>query len=143
METKMEKSNESKSTIGGQKILLIDDDPDYVKTVKLLLEKKYEVMTAFSAQEGWEKIEKQRPDLILLDAMMEPKDGFTMAKELKEHQEHKNIPIVMLTGMVPQIPSTKYSQDQILRFDGADFVEKSSDVNEILTVVEKYLKCSG
>ncbi len=139
----MEKSNESKSVTGRPKILLIDDDPDYVKTVKFLLEEKYEVMTAFSAEEGWEKIGSQRPDLIILDAMMEPKDGFTMAKELKEHQEYKDIPIVMLTGMVPQIPKTKYSQDQILRFDGADFVEKSSDVNEILTAVGKYLKCSG
>ncbi|MHC4087865.1 MAG: response regulator [Planctomycetota bacterium] len=120
----MEKSNESKSVTGRPKILLIDDDPDYVKTVKLLLEEKYEVMTAFSAEEGWEKIEKQRPDLILLDAMMEPKDGF----------------VVMLTGMVPQIPKTKYSQDQILRFDGEDFVEKSSDVSEILKAVGKYLK---
>jgi CheY-like chemotaxis protein len=140
METKMEKSNESKSINGGQKILLIDDDPDYVKTVKFLLEEKYEVMTAFSAEEGWEKIEKQRPDLILLDAMMEPRDGFALAKQLKEHQEYKDIPIVMLTGMVPQIPNTKYSQDQILRFDGEDFVEKSSDVSEILTAVGKYLK---
>ncbi len=136
----MEKTNESKPITGRQKILLIDDDPDYVKTVKILLEEKYEVMTAFSAEEGWEKIGSQRPDLIILDAMMEPKDGFTMAKELKEHQEYKNIPIVMLTGMVPQIPKTKYSQDQILRFDGEDFVEKSSGVNEILKAVGKYLK---
>lgn len=137
----MEKSKESKHIIGRQKILLIDDDPDYVKTVKFLLEEKYEVMTAFSAEEGWEKIEKQKPNLILLDAMMEPRDGFSLAKQLKEHHEYRDIPIVMLTGVVPQIPKTKYSQDQILRFDGEDFVEKSSDVSEILTTVEKYLKC--
>ncbi len=138
----MVKSNESKSVTGRQRILFIDDDPDYVMSVKFLLEKEYEVKTALSVEEGWEKIGSQRPDLIILDAMMEPKDGFTMAKELKEHQEYKNIPIVMLTGVVPQISKTRYSQDQILRFDGEDFVEKSSDISEILTAVGKYLKCS-
>jgi CheY-like chemotaxis protein len=140
MEAKMKKSNESKSVTGKPKILLIDDDPDYVKSVKFLLEKTYEVTTAFSAEEGWEQIGRQKPDLIILDAMMEPKDGFAMAKELEEHQEYKDIPIVMLTGMVPQIQKTKYSQDQILRFNGEDFVEKTSGVNEILAAVEKYLK---
>jgi DNA-binding response OmpR family regulator len=140
METKMEKSNESKFVTGRKKILFVDDDPDYVESVSILLEKEYEVMTALSVEEGWRKIREQRPDLFILDAMMEPKDGFTMAKELKEHQEYKDIPIVMLTGMVPEITKTKYSQDQILRFDGEDFVEKSSDVSEILTAVKKYLK---
>lgn len=101
-----------------KKILFIDDDPDYVESTKLLLEKKYEVITAFSTEEGWEKIGKQRPDLIILDAMMEPKSGFTLAKELKAHQTYKDIPIVMLTGVVPKIPQTKYSPDDILRYEG-------------------------
>lgn len=139
----MAKLNESKSVTGRQRILFIDDDPDYIRSVKILLEKEYEVKTALSVEEGWDNIGSQRPDLIILDAMMEPKDGFTMAKELKEHQEYKNIPIVMLTGVVPQISKTRYSQDQILRFDGEDFVEKSSDVSEILTAVGKYLKYCG
>lgn len=139
----MAKLNESKSITGRQRILFIDDDPDYIRSVKVLLEEEYEVETALSVEEGWNNIGSQRPDLIILDAMMEPKDGFTMAKELKEHQEYKDIPIVMLTGVVPQISKTRYSQDQILRFDGEDFVEKSSDISEILTAVGKYLKCSG
>lgn len=139
----MAKLNESKSVTGRQRILFIDDDPDYIRSVKVLLEEEYEVETALSVEEGWNNIGSQKPDLIILDAMMEPKDGFTMAKELKEHQEYKDIPIVMLTGVVPQISKTRYSQDQILRFDGEDFVEKSVDFNEIFTAVGKYLKHSG
>jgi len=136
----MENSSESKCVTHRKKVLFIDDDPDYVESAKCFLEKKYEVETAFSAQEGWEKIGRQRPDLIVLDAMMEPKDGFALTKELKEHQTYKDIPIVMLTGVVPQIPQTKYSQDQILRFTGEDFVEKSAGIEEMLSTVERYLE---
>ncbi len=136
----MAKLSEAKSASGRKKILFIDDDPDYVESTKLLLEKKYEVITAFSAEEGWEKIGKQRPDLIILDAMMEPKSGFTLAKELKTHQTYKDIPIVMLTGVVPKIPQTKYSPDDILRYEGEDFVEKSAGIEEILSTVERWLK---
>jgi DNA-binding response OmpR family regulator len=140
MEVKMGKLSEAESMSGRKKILFIDDDPDYVKSVASVLEKKYEVMTAFSAEEGWERMAEQSPDLIILDVMMEPKDGFTLAKELKAHQTYKDIPIVMLTGVVPQIPQTKYSPDNILRYEGEDFVEKSAGIEEILAAVERYLK---
>ena len=136
----MEKSSEAKSASGRKKILFIDDDPDYVESMKVFLEKKYEVMTAFSAEEGRKKIGKRRPDLIILDAMMEPTSGFALAKELKAHQIYKNTPIIMLTGVVPEIPQTKYSPDDILRYEGEDFVEKSAGIERLLSTVEKYLK---
>jgi DNA-binding response OmpR family regulator len=136
----MEESSGAKSVSGKKKVLFIDDDPVYVESLKLHLEEKYEVATAFSAEEGWEKIGEQEPDLIILDAMMEPKDGFTMAKELKAHQTYKDIPIVMLTAVVPKIPQTKYSPDHILRYEGEDFVEKSAGIEEILSTVERFLK---
>ncbi len=136
----MEKSSEAKSASGRKKILFIDDDPDYVESMKGFLEKKYEVMTAFSAKEGREKIGKQRPDLIILDAMMEPTSGFALAKELKAHQIYRDIPIVMLTGVVPEIPQTKYSPDDILRYEGEDFVEKSAGIERLFSTVDRYLK---
>jgi DNA-binding response OmpR family regulator len=140
MEVKMEELSEAKCAPGRKKVLFIDDDPDYVKSVKLFLEREYEVTTAFSAEEGWAQIERERPDLIILDAMMEPKDGFSFAKELQVHQTYKDIPIVMLTAVVPKIPETKYSQDHVLRFEGEDFVEKSAGIDEILSAAEKFLK---
>ena len=125
--------------MGRKKILLIDDDPDYVEATKLFLEKKYEVITAFNAEEGWKKVEKEKPDLIILDAMMPVKDGFALAKELKVHSTYKEIPVIMLTGVVPKIPDTKYSPDDILRYEGEDFVEKSAGVEEIFSTVERYI----
>jgi CheY-like chemotaxis protein len=137
MEVKMEELSEEKCASGRRRVLFIDDDPDYVESVKSVLEKKYQVATALSAEEGQTEMQKQRPDVIVLDAMMEPKDGFAFAKELKAHQAYKDIPIVMLTGMVPKIPATKYSQDHVLRFEGEDFVEKSAGVDELLVAIER------
>jgi len=93
----------------------------------------------FNTDEGLKKIDKEKPDLILLDAMMPGKDGFTFAKELRTHPEYKNIPIVMLTGIVPNIFDTKYSPDDILRFEGDDFVEKSAEIKEILSIVKRHI----
>jgi len=139
MEVKMKEMREEKCGTGRRKVLFIDDDPDYVQSVSSFLGKKYDVVTAFSAKQGWAEIEKQQPDLIILDAMMEPKDGFTFARELKEHPVHKDVPIVMLTGMVPQITQTKYNPQQILRFEGADFVEKSAGIEEVISAVDSLL----
>lgn len=123
-----------------KRILFIDDDPDYLSSTSLFLKKKYEVITAESAEEGWEKLKKEKFDLIILDAMMRPQSGFTMAEKLKVDPELQNIPIVMLTGVVPYIPNTKYSSDDILRFKGEEFVEKSEGLEKLLSVIEKLLE---
>ncbi len=123
-----------------KRILFIDDDPDYLSSTSLFLKKKYEVITAESAEEGWEKLKKEKFDLIILDAMMRPQSGFTMAEKLKMDPELQNIPIVMLTGVVPYIPNTKYSSDDILRFKGEEFVEKSEGLEKLLSVIEKLLE---
>ena len=122
-----------------KKILFIDDDADYVESTRLFLEKKYEVVTALNTDEGFKKIADEKPDLIILDAMMPEKDGFTFTKELKIHPEYKNIPIIMLTGVVPIIFDTKYSSEDILRFEGDDFVEKSAGIEEILSTVKRHI----
>ncbi len=123
-----------------KRILFIDDDPDYLSATSLFLKKKYEVITAESAEKGWEKLKKEKFDLIILDAMMRPQSGFTMAEKLKSDPELQNIPIVMLTGVVPHIPNTKYSSDDILRFKGEEFVEKSEGLEKLLSVIEKLLE---
>ena len=57
------------------KILIIDDDADIVESMKVVLEdKKYDVVTAFSGSEGLKKAKKDKPDLIILDIMMETSD---------------------------------------------------------------------
>ncbi|MHC4740376.1 MAG: response regulator [Planctomycetota bacterium] len=83
------------------KIVIIDDDPDIRDTLQIVLEAdQYEVETAADRLEGMEKIKSEKPDLIILDVMMSGwQDGFEMARELKEDPEHKDMAILLLTGV--------------------------------------------
>ena len=84
------------------KILIVDDDLDLTKALKVTLESEnYGVVTASDRMEGMEKIKAERPDLIILDVMMSTwQDGFEMARELKKDSQFiKNIPILMMTGV--------------------------------------------
>ena len=82
-----------------KKILIIEDDRDIVNLVKLTLELEgFEAFAAFDGQEGWERIESQRPDSILLDLRLPKLDGFQVLKRLKSNQATSRIPIVILTA---------------------------------------------
>lgn len=83
------------------RILIIDDDPDVVEGMKVVLESKdYHVYRAKSGKEGLRKVKAKNPDLIILDIMMEKGDtGFDVAKELKRDKNYKDIPILMLTAI--------------------------------------------
>lgn len=83
------------------KILIVDDDPDLTKALKITLEsEQYTVVTAADRTEGMEKIRAEKPDLLMLDVMMSTwQDGFEMARELKKDPHLKNIPILILTAV--------------------------------------------
>jgi len=84
-----------------KKILVIDDDPDFVESVVNLLEAKgYQVASASNGKDGIAKAKTEKPNLILLDVMMNTKDeGFTVARELQQTAGVKGTPVVMVTGV--------------------------------------------
>lgn len=83
------------------KIMIVDDDPDYINVVKTILEKEeYIVVSARNKIEGLEKIKTEKPDLAILDVMMDAwQDGFEMSRQLKKDPEFKNMPVMMLTAV--------------------------------------------
>lgn len=86
------------------RILIVDDDPDFVKTTKMiLLADGYEVVVAEDARQGLEKIKESQPHLILLDIMMESIfEGFSFLSSLKaapEFEEFNSIPVVMVSSV--------------------------------------------
>jgi CheY-like chemotaxis protein len=84
-----------------KKVLVIDDDNDFVESVVNLLEARgYTVTAASNGKEGLEKAKANKPDLILLDVMMTTKDeGFNVARELQAIEGVKGTPVIMVTGV--------------------------------------------
>ncbi len=82
-----------------KKILAVDDEKHIVRLVQVNLERQgYEVVTAFDGKEALEKVESERPDLVVLDVMMPYMDGFEVLKNLKKNPETRDIPVIMLTA---------------------------------------------
>lgn len=119
------------------KILIVDDDTDFVSAVELVLTSSgYETVVAASRQEGMEKFESEKPDLILLDVMMdEPDDGFVMAQSLKK--KSKETPILMLTS-VGQVTGMDFDKDsEMVPVD--DFEQKPIMPKQLLKKVKQLL----
>ena len=87
--------------MGKAKILVTDDDRDIRDSLQAILEGEgFDVVTAKNKSEGMDILEKESPDLLILDVMMETmEDGFIMARELKGNPDYKDLPILMLTGV--------------------------------------------
>ena len=86
------------------KVLLVDDDVDFIDLNKAVLENQgFEVSMAFSGREAMDKVKFERPDLIVLDLMMEKHDsGFTLAKTIRADPLYKHIPVLMLTAVASE-----------------------------------------
>jgi CheY-like chemotaxis protein len=85
----------------GKKILIIDDDPDFVRTTGNILKSAgYEVLEAFSGKEGLEKSSSDKPDLYIIDLMMESyNEGSNVVKVLSEDEEAKDKPRIIITSV--------------------------------------------
>jgi len=81
------------------KILIVDDDTDFVEAVRIVLEKNgYDVFAAHSREEGMQSVQDNHPDMMILDVMMDsPDDGFTMAHDIRKGGFDK--PILMLSSV--------------------------------------------
>ncbi len=126
-----------------KKILIIDDDPDVVMAIRMPLESTgYNVKDAHSQESGLAAIEDFKPDLIVLDVMMETHTaGFQLAQKLHgpaAKEEHKKIPILMVTAVHQTTPLRFGPDEDYLPVDG--FIDKPIDPKSLLGEIEKLLK---
>ena len=126
----------SKSNSVHAKILIVDDEPDYLSTVKCRLEWcRYEVVTAADGQEGLQIAASEKPDLILLDTNMPIMNGHEMLDRLKKNPDLKDIPVIMVTALCEvQDIATASSYgvvDYVAKpFDFAQLMEKIAEILE-------------
>ncbi len=124
------------------KILLVDDDPDFVDATKMVLESRsyYKVLTASDGVFGLSIARAEKPDLIILDVIMPFEDGFTTARELKVDPELSKIPVIILTSLSHRMGETDVSVTQGMELEAEDYVEKPVSPQELLQRVDRLLK---
>jgi len=121
-------------------VLIVDDDPDLVETVGMLLESKgYEVGKAYDGIEGEESIKKRRPDVVVLDVMMPRKDGYKLCKELKSNKWTQDIPVILLTAVGEAVSTTTYTHAEGMSTEAEDFIPKPVDAKTLVEAVERLL----
>ncbi len=122
------------------KILLVDDDPDFIEATKTVLESRpYEIITALSGEEGLQKARAEKPDLVLLDIIMPGVDGFQVCQQLKKDPQLSQIPVIMITSFSEKYMESSIGLSQGLNLEAEDFVDKPVAPTELLIRVEKWL----
>ncbi len=126
------------------KILLIDDDVDFVEATKIILESKpYAVIVAYEGNEGLQKAREENPDLILLDVIMPVKNGFTVAEQLKKDPKLNKIPLLMLTAFTAKRGETSVPVSRGFTLEAEDYIDKPIRPEELLARIDKHLKKVG
>jgi len=118
------------------KILCVEDEPQMIDLIKLILETKgYEVLGAEGGQRGLELMRSEKPDLILLDLMMPEMDGGDVFHHMKEEVELRDIPVIVVTAKAA--PIDKVLWINVAKVD--DYVTKPFGPRELVESVEKVL----
>ena len=125
--------------MANKRILLVDNDPDILKTLgsRLILE-KFQVTTSLSGEIALEKIRKLKPDLIILDLVLPGIDGYEVCRRLKKDRRYRDIPIVMLA-------TKDQPENKLLGIKaGTDgYITKPYRIEELLREVRRQLFLAG
>ncbi len=124
-----------------KKILLIDDDPDFVEAVKVIVENGgYDVKVAYDGEEGLEAVAAEKPDLIVLDVMMPVMNGHEACAKLKANPATAKIPVILLTAVADRVTTSTYTHRDMLESDAEDYMPKPVEPKELLNLIKNWLK---
>ena len=119
-----------------KKILIVDDEPDLVEMLSVRLEANdYQVIKAYDGQDGLDKAQKEKPDLIVLDLMLPKLDGYNVCRLLKFDEKYKQIPIMLFSAR------TQETDMELGKEVGADaYIVKPFEASIVLAKVNELLK---
>ncbi|NYZ14774.1 response regulator [Azospirillum sp. RWY-5-1] len=116
-------------------ILVADDEPSIVLSLQVLLQKAgYRVRVARNGEEALQSVAEERPDLILLDAMMPKRDGFDVCQSLRADPGCQDLIIIMLTAR-----SRDVERQKGMALGATDYITKPFSTRELVAVVRKHL----
>ena len=121
------------------KILIIDDDPDFVEATRIVLEQAgHETKSAASGDEGVDMVSAYKPDLIVLDVIMSTiLDGLHVSQQLQDDPEHKGIPIIMVTSIANTDYAALFPTDEYVHISA--FMTKPISPDQLMGQVNKLL----
>ena len=129
-------------TVMGPKhrILIIDDDPIYVKATRAVLEARgYLVDSATNGDEGLAKLARNKPDLVLLDVMMSwPLEGVSVSRKMLSRRALRDIPIIMISAIRESEYRGVFPQDEYLHIDG--WLDKPCAPDVLMSEIEAILE---
>ena len=121
---------------GQKKILIVDDEEDIQKLLKIRLEQEgFIVLIAGDGEEGIRLSELEMPDLIILDIMMPNIDGYSCLKEIRRIQKTKNVPILMMSGKEEEKVRDLFAFQKI-----SGYLEKPFELDNLVTKAKEILK---
>ncbi len=119
-----------------KRVVCIEDEPEMIDLVRLILGRKgFNVIGANGGIEGLETVQRERPDLVLLDLMMPDMDGWEVYQQMKADDNLRNIPVVVVTAKAQSID--KVLGLHIAKVD--DYITKPFGPQELLESVEKII----
>lgn len=118
---------------GKPKLLMIDDDQDFIELMTLYLQtKNYSIDLAFNGKSGLEKAKETAPDLILIDRIMPGMDGLTVIHKLRNNSKTKSIPILVVTGY-----SDTQFNNELRKYKNIEVVSKPVDPRDLVNIIQK------
>ena len=121
-------------------ILLVDDDPDFVEAVRVIVENGgYDVEVAYDGQEGLEAVAERKPDLIVLDVMMPVMNGHEACAKLKGNEGTAEIPIILLTAVADRVTTSTYTHRDMLESEAEDYMPKPVEPAELLDRIKSWV----
>ena len=125
------------------KILVVDDDPDILDALTMILESQgHQVTTARSGTEALDNLRAEKPDLMILDLLMPKMDGFAVCKELQDARwsKYRSMPILILTSVREEASRRRYELETSLELNVDDYVEKPIAPDILLERVKRLIE---
>jgi CheY-like chemotaxis protein len=122
------------------KILVVDDDPDFVLICRMILEAEgYQVLEAANGGQALESMRQEKPDLVLLDVMMSTTlEGVDVSKEMETDPNLSGVPVVMISSIGTSEYASEFPDDERIPIDA--WISKPIQADVLLKTVRRFLE---
>jgi CheY-like chemotaxis protein len=122
------------------KILIVDDDPDFVEATRIVLEKAgHTTLSAASGNEGFKRVKEDKPDLVILDVIMDTVlDGLSVSQWMHDEPEARDVPVIMVTSIANTDYAALFPTDEYIHISA--FMSKPVAPADLIRQVNKLLK---